>query len=280
MDKKARVLVFFIFVFTVSSQCLHSGGVDVPAKNTLVIALSFDYEDIGINDGERNLPEIFHILDKHDAKATFFVLGITAMKKPESIREIYRRGYSLGIHTYYHNFPIFEQEDAGMIAEIYNTTLEYVWERSFKTEASFYSDLKITQLEIMKAIDNATIPKLFRAPSLVINWTGDQRYFDVLKKAGMEIDSSIYQDFPNPRAYYTEGGIVEVPVIASEARLNDPDTFYTIAEKCSREGVPFVLFIHPHKLTEPTLAELDNLLTSLEARYDVHYVKIEEVPSL
>ncbi len=248
-------------------------------KKTLVVALSFDYEDMGTDEGERNLPEIFRILEKHDTNATFFILGITARRKPESVQEIFKRGHSLGVHTYYHNFPIFEKEDAGMIAEVYNTSSEYVWVHSFKTKSAFYSDLKRTQLEIMNAVDNATIPRLFRSPSLVVNWTVDKRYFDVLNEAGMEIDSSVYQDFSNPRAHYIENGIVEIPVTASEARLNIPNTLYNITENYVKAGVPLVLFLHPHKLNESTLAGFDNFLSNLEHRYDVQYVKIEDVPT-
>lgn len=42
------------------------------------------------------------ILDRHRAKATFFVIGTKAREHPELIREIVRRGHGLGNHTMTH----------------------------------------------------------------------------------------------------------------------------------------------------------------------------------
>lgn len=47
-------------------------------------------------------PAILDLLDRHGAKATFFVIGQKAAKHPELIREIHRRGHQLGNHTWSH----------------------------------------------------------------------------------------------------------------------------------------------------------------------------------
>jgi len=284
----ASVLLVFLFIlilkfpkFEITSPDLStSESLSPETKKPLTVVLSFDYEDMDTNIGEKNLPEIFRILDKHNASATFFVLGVTAKRKPDSILEIYERGYSLGMHTYYHNFTIFNQEDAMIIAEVYNTNIDYVWAHSFKTQSAFYSDLKTTQLEIMKALNNATTPRIFRSPSLIVNWTKDKRYFDSLKDAGIEIDSSIYQDFSNPRPYYFEEGVIEVPVTTSELRFNMPEVLYNLSENYMRQNIPLVLYIHPQKLNETTLDILDEYLTNIDQNYDVRYVKVEDVPKI
>jgi peptidoglycan/xylan/chitin deacetylase (PgdA/CDA1 family) len=280
MDKKALALALFIFSLAFFYRLPISERSSPEIKKSLIIGLSFDYEDLVTDSGEKNLQDIFRVLEKHNAKATFFVLGSTAERKPESIREIDRRGHSIGVHTYYHSFPIFRKDDAERIAIIYNTTPEYVWKRSFKTYAAFYHDLRRTQLEIMNALGDDSIPRLFRSPSLVVNWTMDKKYLGILKQAGIDVDSSVYQDFSNPRAYYIEDEIVEVPVVASEARLNQREILYNITERCFSLDVPLVLFIHPQKLNETTLEELDKFLTNLEERYNAKYAKIEEIPSL
>jgi peptidoglycan/xylan/chitin deacetylase (PgdA/CDA1 family) len=47
-------------------------------------------------------PAILDLLDRHVAKATFFVIGEKAAKHPELIREIHRRGHQLGNHSWSH----------------------------------------------------------------------------------------------------------------------------------------------------------------------------------
>lgn len=47
-------------------------------------------------------PAILDLLDRHDAKATFFVIGEKAARHPDLIREIRRRGHQIGNHTWSH----------------------------------------------------------------------------------------------------------------------------------------------------------------------------------
>ena len=52
-------------------------------------------------------PAILDLLDRHQAKATFFVIGEKAAKHPDLIREIHRRGHQLGNHSWSHLRAIF-----------------------------------------------------------------------------------------------------------------------------------------------------------------------------
>lgn len=47
-------------------------------------------------------PAILDLLDRHGAKATFFVIGRKAEKYPDLIREIHRRGHQIGNHSWSH----------------------------------------------------------------------------------------------------------------------------------------------------------------------------------
>lgn len=47
-------------------------------------------------------PRILDILDKHCIKATFFLVGIYAEARPDLVREIARRGHTIGTHTWSH----------------------------------------------------------------------------------------------------------------------------------------------------------------------------------
>ena len=66
-----------------------------------VIALTFD-------DGPHNTytPQILELLEKHDAKATFFVIGERAERYPDIISQINDEGHELANHTYTHTLKI------------------------------------------------------------------------------------------------------------------------------------------------------------------------------
>jgi peptidoglycan/xylan/chitin deacetylase (PgdA/CDA1 family) len=62
------------------------------------LALTFD-------DGPspKTTPRVLEILAKHDAKASFFVMGRKATAHPELLREIVAAGHELGLHGYEHD---------------------------------------------------------------------------------------------------------------------------------------------------------------------------------
>lgn len=62
------------------------------------VALTFD-------DGPDPLvtPNLLELLDRYDAKATFFVTGINAERYPELVRAILAKGHTLGNHSYSHS---------------------------------------------------------------------------------------------------------------------------------------------------------------------------------
>ena len=56
-----------------------------------------------IDDGPSvETPAILDLLDRHRARATFFVVGERALAHPEFLREIVRRGHTLGNHSQTH----------------------------------------------------------------------------------------------------------------------------------------------------------------------------------
>ncbi len=56
-------------------------------------------------------PQVLDTLDRHGAKATFFIVGERAELYPELVAEIDRRGHSVGNHSFYHrgSFPMQRQ---------------------------------------------------------------------------------------------------------------------------------------------------------------------------
>lgn len=57
-----------------------------------------------IDDGpdEHDTPRILDLLDRHSARATFFVIGERAARWPELVQEITRRGHQVAHHTHTH----------------------------------------------------------------------------------------------------------------------------------------------------------------------------------
>lgn len=47
-------------------------------------------------------PWVLDVLDRYDAKATFFMVGQNAERHPELVEEIIRRGHDIGNHTLHH----------------------------------------------------------------------------------------------------------------------------------------------------------------------------------
>ena len=47
-------------------------------------------------------PQLLDLLDEHDAKATFFLIGKWSEREPDLIREVVARGHAIGNHTFTH----------------------------------------------------------------------------------------------------------------------------------------------------------------------------------
>jgi len=77
-----------------------------------VIALTFDDAP-----DEIYTPRILDVLEKHDVKATFFVLGARVEKYPQMVKRINKEGHSIGNHTYWHP-KLTETGVANMVWEI------------------------------------------------------------------------------------------------------------------------------------------------------------------
>lgn len=80
-----------------------------------VVALSFD-------DGPHPsfTPQVLDILDRHDAKATFFLIGERALLYPELVAQIKAAGHQVGNH-YYKNAPTFCHSDAEFLRYLRQT---------------------------------------------------------------------------------------------------------------------------------------------------------------
>jgi polysaccharide deacetylase family protein (PEP-CTERM system associated) len=164
------------------------------------LLLSFDVEDwhqlvhrrYGRNDWDRRHPAferqvdaILALLDELGARATLFVLGITAARYPDVVRGIAERGHEIGCHGHAH-------------ARVYE-----------QTEADFRADVQ-RALETIAATTGRS-PLAYRAPAFSINRRTPWAY-SVLAELGFRCDSSQY-DSPRIRDRIT-------PVPAAPFRID------------------------------------------------------------
>ena len=119
----------------------------------------------------QNMDTIFSILEDHQQKATFFVVGWIAEKHPEQIKRILDAGHEIGSHTYLHQL-------------VYELTPE-----------AFEQDLQ-RSIGVLEDISGNKV-NYFRAPGFSI--TSETPWaFEALLNNGIEIDSSV---FPASRAH-------------------------------------------------------------------------------
>jgi peptidoglycan/xylan/chitin deacetylase (PgdA/CDA1 family) len=107
---------------------------------------------------------ILEILKRHDAKATFFVIGSRAEKYPEVVMEIARQGHQLENHSYAH-------EHMG----------------AFRFPHTVINDLEKTQ-KIIQELSGRT-PRWFRPPFGVIS----PRIASAARRAGLKVCAWTYR---------------------------------------------------------------------------------------
>ncbi len=142
-----------------------------------------DWDDLPsrLEDPTRTLLDI---LDHHEARATFFILGWVAERHPRLVEAIARRGHEIASHGYGHD----------LLTDLNPETFE--------------SDLARTE-DIIEGITGSK-PIGYRAPSFTV-MPGTLWALDVLFKRGYRYDSSL---FPVKRRRYGHASSPRRPCIA------------------------------------------------------------------
>ncbi|MEK4027089.1 polysaccharide deacetylase family protein [Pseudobacillus sp. FSL P4-0506] len=91
------LVLLFLFIYTVGATVfirVFEIGIHKRGTGENMVALTFD-------DGPdpRYTPLLLDLLEKHHAKATFFIVGAKARAYPDIVREIKKRGHTIGIHN-------------------------------------------------------------------------------------------------------------------------------------------------------------------------------------
>lgn len=97
--------------------------------NQKVVALTFD-------DGPtENVDDILTLLNDHNIKATFFLIGNEIEKNQEEAKAIVNEGHQIGNHTYSHQHMIFKSP--WFIKEEIEKTDELIRHGGYKGEIDF-----------------------------------------------------------------------------------------------------------------------------------------------
>lgn len=101
------VLLIFFTAFSLNSSVVNVGAVYFTTGRKLPIySVKTDENKVAISFdaawGADKTQEIMTICESYNVKATFFLVGFWIEKYPEMVKEIYNRGFEIGIHSNTH----------------------------------------------------------------------------------------------------------------------------------------------------------------------------------
>ena len=101
------VLLIFFATFSLNTSVLNVGGVYFnKAKKRPIYSVQTEHNKVAISFdaawGADKTQEIMNICDDYNIKATFFLVGFWIEKYPDMVKEIYNRGFEIGIHSNTH----------------------------------------------------------------------------------------------------------------------------------------------------------------------------------
>jgi len=155
---------------------------------------------------ERNTDRILDLLDKHQVKGTFFVLGVVAKKHPAIVKHIASRGHEIASHGMSHRLvykqspEVFRQETrdskalledlaqqpiSGYRAATYSITNRSLWALDILVEEGFQYDSSIFPMRH----DKYGIPDINREPHLIETRAGSiaEIPISVFEKRGLKL---------------------------------------------------------------------------------------------
>ncbi len=224
----------------------------------------WDSKELRSPDATLRLLDLF---DKHNVKATFFILGWVAERAPEIVKEVAARGHEIASHGYGHE----------MVKKI--------------GEERFREDLK-KSLEAIHSIVECDVVG-YRAPSFSID-PEMEWIFEALRDYGFKYDSSLFPvtfhpDYSvkstNLTPFEIGSGITEFPMTCIPMfgknlpcsgggyfRLLPYQWFKFGYSKCIKEGRNAVFYLHPWEI-DPDQPKVTEIALSKRIR---HYTNLDK----
>lgn len=148
--------------------------------------------------GADDIPTILDILDKYDAKATFFIVGLWAEKYPDKVKMIADRGHDIGNHGYSHAH-MTQIPEAKVEEEIIrcNKVLEEISGTKVTLFRAPYGDYNATTVKTAKKLQVYTIQ--WDVDSL--DWKDSLSADDIYKRVTKRVSSGSIILFHNDTRY-------------------------------------------------------------------------------
>ena len=147
-----RIVKYALMAMMIGAILLYF-GTEISLADSKKVLLTFD-------DGPNPLytPQILSILDEHQIKAVFFVVGEAVEQHPEILRTMDEKGHIIGNHTFSHR-AIDSISEERLIEEVYKTD-EVILNLTGKTPAYFRPPTGAygkEQAEILQALDKCVL---------------------------------------------------------------------------------------------------------------------------
>ncbi len=154
--------LFVLVVFYMLSFVGVYAQEEISREEQKYVALTFD-------DGpcKQYTPEILDILKKHDARATFFVIGKNAEVLPELVKRAFDEGHEIGNHTYSH--PKMREIDALQLVDEIEKTQKIVEDITGQAPKLFRSPGGYLDDSIVKTIEE------YNCTPVLWSWRQDTR---------------------------------------------------------------------------------------------------------
>ena len=164
------------------------------------------------------LPKLFHLIDYHKIKSTFFVTGNVARRFPTAVSRIVEKQHELGCHGETHTD--FRRLDMGQAAKEIKESADFL--RQFAPATSF------------------------RAPYLQL----PPQYLPLLLEHGFKIDSSQGRYKPPYRGnkLILDRALTRIPASMTSSMLRLPTA--ALRFRLNRLENPAVLFVHPWEFVD------------------------------
>ncbi len=196
---------------------------------------------------EQNTQKVLEILGRHNVRTTFFILGWTAKRHKQLIKQIANSGHEIACHGYNHRL-------------VYDMTND-----------EFISDIK----RAINLLEDITGQKIygFRAPSFSLD-ADDIEKFEMMAELGLKYDSSLF-----PVRHFRYGKTGQIPLVPFDIKKGDrvvikefPITVVNFLgkripaggggyfrlypnffirhnfKKVNAEGRPVIIYLHPWEL--------------------------------
>lgn len=206
---------------TVKQKEITRPTTNVPANGDKIVYLTFD-------DGpSANTQKILAILDKYDAKATFFVTG-NGQNYNYLIRTAYHNGHTIGLHTYTHNY-----------AKVYAST------------DSYFNDLNQIGQMVNKQI--GFVPHYIRFPGGSSNGVSKKYCSGIMSTLVKEVQNRGYQ-------YY------DWNVSSSDASGNNVAVSTIVSSSTSSNANNIMILMHDTQAKSTTVQALPQIIEYYQAR--------------